>query len=156
MYPNILSRGGSFFFHNTNTKNKPRQQIRETSFMWNENTFTGWQNSVIGGQEVIYLLWRWTHSEIQTIYTLHCSSKISPFFSAVYQRRIHYFSCLPYTKTIMTEVQNASRSKCSMVPYSKDNSETVLLDSVIFYNVHIFFYWIKQLRSLSGTAQQNI
>lgn len=39
----------------------------------------------------------------------------------------------------MIEVQNASRSKCSMVPYSKDISETVLLDSVIFCNVHIFF-----------------
>lgn len=36
----------------------------------------------------------------------------------------------------MIEVQNASRTKCSMVPYSKDISETVLLDSVIFCNVH--------------------
>lgn len=39
----------------------------------------------------------------------------------------------------MTDVQNASRSKRRVVPYSKDISETILLDSVIFHNVYIFF-----------------
>lgn len=39
----------------------------------------------------------------------------------------------------MTEVQNASKSKHSVVPYSKDISETVLLESMIFCMVHTFF-----------------
>lgn len=46
----------AFFFHNTNTKNKPRQQIRETPSCEMKIPLQADKNSITGGQEVIYLL----------------------------------------------------------------------------------------------------
>lgn len=61
-----------------------------------------------------------------------------PVFSAMTIREGYTIFRIPNPKTIMIEVQYASRSKHCVVPYSKDISETILLDSVIFCNVHIF------------------
>lgn len=82
-----------------------------------------------------YYCEEWIHSEIQTIYY---SSQISPVLSAIIIRE--GYTIFHLCKTIMIEIQNASRSKRRVVPYSKDISETILLDSVIFHNVYILFY----------------
>lgn len=150
--PNILSKDGRFIFmvliKNTNLGNRLKKlPSYEMRIPLHDD-----KNSATVDQEVIYLLWRVDSFWNPNYY----SSQISPVLSAIIIREGYTILHLRNTKTIMTDVQNASRSKRRVVPYSKDISETILLDSVIFHNVHILFYWIKQLWCLSGTAQQNI
>lgn len=135
LYPIVLPKDGNIF-QNSNTKNKLRQQFRETSFIWNENTLTCWQK-ICHSRSRCHLF----TMKHDFILKSNLSNPVAKFscFSAVIIREGYTIFYLLNTKTIMTEVQNASKSKHSVVPYSKDISETVLLESMIFCMVHTFF-----------------
>lgn len=78
----------------------------------------------------------WIKLEIQTDYS---SIQFSFVLPQQHSEGDAHFFLFPNTKTIGTEVQNALRSKYSVVPYSNVILETILLDSVILCNAHIFF-----------------
>lgn len=115
--------------------NKSRQQFRETSFIWNENTLTCWQ--------------KFCHSRSRChLFTVKCgfilksnlSTPVAKFFcfSAVIIREGYtIFSSFKY-KDNHDRSSKCFKSKHSKVPYSKGISKTILLDSMIFCNVHIF------------------
>lgn len=94
LYPNIISKGGSLFFTIPIQKTKPRQQVRESSFIWNENTITCWQKFCHSRSRS--LLFTVKNGIILRPKLSSPIAKYPLFFCNCYQRRIHNFSSSKY------------------------------------------------------------